>query len=432
MERPFRFFITTENTERVFFGRNRVVNGNVILELSKPMKARGVVITFWGESSYVEGDSESGYTTHTKNFFSFSSTLWEAKNGLKSDFIQPGVHTFPFSFTIPPDLILPPSVVFGCDHIGYMLKCVIDRPLKSNYERFLPITFIPAVDCNEVKYQDEVRQEREYVVGCLCCKSGSVIASARIPSSGWCPGEVVPILVKVENYSSVGLKNIGCRFASSSYATEYRHPPCLLGHSVPAESEMTHVFLLRIPPCPPSFSNDVGFFLSLRYTIRVMFYLEGGLQNFGIRLPITIGTIPHNSPPLFNEQRSDPDLSRPPLYPWTNVEDITAASVAVTRQSTGVPPDPGNQAQRDCWGDVKCVYFEMPSPSIPAIFTSGGHELTPLLTPGSTSATGPTTPGTLETPGEDEPTTSSFQIPKSFFKSTSDYELELRMKGIIH
>ena len=426
-EPPVQFRIVTENTERVFFGSNNIVNGTVVLELAEPKKSSGVFITFRGWTYLSAGDN-----AFIEDIFSFKTALWSPQNGLESDMIPAGIHRFPFTFSIPVDENIPPSFLDDYDGVEYILDACIERPHRLPHTMSLRIVVIPVVDCNLPKYAVEVQREEEKTVCCCCCSSGPITLTARVPSAAYCPGEVIPVHARVENRSTSTLYRVSCSFVSdmlmvkkSTTSHRFRN---LASSEVcqtipPSHGRSSSVFLLRIPPCAPSFPLDSGRIVSLSYSIHVVVTLPLGHSNVVVKLPITIGTIPHRSPPLFSDQISDEQQPQAPLCPWANPGDITRmASIQTTRpdrSSISTDFESYDDSLRFMFQGgkfMRCVYFEMPKPVIPSFLTSSGDESTPLLD------------GNASTPGSDElkPTTtttssiSPLDIPSSIFVSDNN------------
>ena len=409
---PAQFEIVLENSDGILFGENKTVKGNVVLKLTEPKKSSGMYISFYGEILAGWRDADDQPVSQSIELFSFREPLWTPKDGQDSDFIQPGLYTYPFSFAIPDDKSFPPSFDLGESHVAYVLKAQIDRPKRDKHQCYRVLSVIPVRDCNDPKYATEVRREDERTMCCLCCSSGPVSLVARIPSSSWCPGEVVPVVFNIENHSNVDVKDVSCCLVSHSLlqAKRSQHSKTrygqrlTLGKSVPAGSDISNVFLLRIPPCSPTIPIELGRIISLDYSIRVRAHLPSGHADLVNSLPITIGTIPHQSPPLFSEQMSDPQQqAQGPRYPWANPEDISrvaADRVAAKSQSTKTRES------------IKHVCFMMPSPTVPALFVSNGHEHTPLLSETSTASA--STDSSTES-ATTTTTSSSFQMPESFF-----------------
>ena len=297
---------------------------------------------------------------------------------------------------------------------------------------------LPALDyCNDPAFAIEVQREEEKTLTLSkCCWKSSrhVSVSARIPASAWCPGEVVPVMAHVRNFSDLDLENVSCSLVAHalfmSGTSSARGCPTLkervLLRVIHAGEEIRHRFLVRIPPCPPSFSLETGRLISVEYAIRISVF-----DTSIVELPITIGTIPHRSQPLFPEQMNDEQQSMVRVFSWANPDDITGMAAACCR--SGTQPFPAKYRNvavsepRPSFHEMKYVYFEMPAPDLSSSAKPGGDrfrtpgdgEMQPLL--GGSSRT---TPGCTElrtvaattTSIRSSTTSSSFEAPTSIFK----------------
>lgn len=103
-------------------------------------------------------------------------TVWHCK---ESDKLNPGVHRFPFLFTIPEDC--PPSYEGATGFIRYYCKAKIDRPWKFDDSTRCGFTVLPHFDLNSVYYSAfPMSKEFDKQIGFLCVKHGQLNAKARL------------------------------------------------------------------------------------------------------------------------------------------------------------------------------------------------------------------------------------------------------------
>jgi len=345
--------------------------------------------------------------------------------------IEPGHYEYPFTISLP-DRELPPSYENGPNFIRYELEARTSPHWTSSIRSCVPVIVIPTMDCNSLDRGHEGREEKEKTVCCCCFRDrGSVSLTVRTPSTFWCPGEVVPVAVKIENHSTSFLDDVSCRLIASnrlSYRSKQRffireYPVLKLNQMIPPKSERSNVFLYRIPPCCPHFSfirfvhGDV-FSITVDYKLRVT--VHHPVFGLNVWLNVGIGTVPHRSSPVFSEQMSGPQQSQSVSYPWANPKCVSEAATALLQSSQSTSwedPPPAD--------DLKCVYFDMPPPSIPSVLTPGGREQTPLI---SSSSAAPT-PGSFDHSATTTTTISSDDkssspsapvVPISFRRDTTD------------
>jgi len=399
--------------------------------LIEPKRARGVFIhligrvrTHWTETeSYTDPrTNETKTRTVTRSdsaeILHLQAPVMLPQNGASEDFLPVGQYSFPFSFSTPPNTVLPPNFDTKYGKITYVLKANIDRPWKYDHRCFLPISLLPVADCNDPRYGNELSRQEEKTMCCCCCASGPIIASARIPVSAWCPGELVPCLVTLENHTSSPMQDVSFVLdCQTTYHAGHHHKSdskrvgtVKLGRQIPANDEIKEVLYLRVPSCCPSFSLQAARIISHEYWFHVIIHLPAGSFNLHLRMPTVIGTIPHVSPPLFAEQRNQ--AASAPVYSWASVEGITKAAAAVAPQAAPSAPSAYEDAYTESAdpdessfsGQMQYVYFEMPQapmPGFPAA-SAPGDERTPLM--GSAPVTGATTTTTTSSAGYAAPT----------------------------
>ena len=390
---PVHFLIVTENKDLVIFGRNRTIRGQVLLELAEPRKARGLNLCFEGKvktsffttritqihpAFYTE---ESMIDGRDRELFKKTAALWSPKEGEEEGFIPAGRHVFPFCFDFPDDETLPPNLSSEKGSISYAIEATIERPWDTNDKCSAPISYIPVYDFNDQFSAKAIEEQQEELQCCLSFfPTGSIIISARIPSNAWCPGEVIPVLVRVQNQSFSHTKDVSCyilgdvtfdSYLDLGYCTK-TFSKQNLGHEVPPKSEIKKLFLLRVPPCPPSFSAKD---LWLDYKVQATVLFSDKFSYLGVRIPIRIGTIPHKSPPVLPEQAIN--QSQIPVYNWANPEDVTRMAADVIESRKVSMTRSFDELVKEAAPPRRVhVYYEMPCPAVPAALSVNPQETT--------------------------------------------------------
>lgn len=415
---PRQFYIATQNWQRVFFAGYNQINGVVVLDLVEPKKTRGVFVhligtarTHWTETeTYTndKGESKTRTVTYSDSaeIVHLRTAVWLPPSGLESDLLPPGTYSLPFSFTTPPNQVLPPNFDSTDGKITYTLKANIDRPWKWDHRTFLPITLLPVVDCNDPRYAVELNRQDEKTMCCCCCASGPIIATVRSPASAWCPGECVPFMVRIENHTKSEMSDISCAIdcettcyaGHRSRSESKRLAEEKLGRPVPPNSDTTETLYVRVPSCCPSFSRQAGRIIAHEYWLHLTVHLPAGSFNMHLRMPVVMGTIPHMRPPLFREQMGE--QQQMPVYDWASAERIAQAAAQAAAQATAPPvPSEYQDAYTESTdpdvstlgGKTEYVYFEMPKSNMQATVTvhalGGGDERAPLLHSATTTKT---------------------------------------------
>lgn len=425
---PRQFYIATANWQRVFFAGYNTISGAVVLDLVEPKKTRGVFVhligtarTHWEETeTYTndKGESKTRTVTYSDSteIIHQRTAVWLPPNGLESDLLPPGNYSLPFTFSTPPDMMLPPNFDSTNGKITYTLKANIDRPWKWDHRTFLPITLLPVVDCNDPRYAVELNRQEEKTMCCCCCASGPIIATVRSPASAWCPGECVPFMVRIENHTKSEMSDITCAIdcettcyaGHRSKSESKRLAGEKLGRPVPPNSDTTETLYVRVPSCCPSFSRQAGRIIAHEYWLHLTVHLPAGSFNMHLRMPVVMGTIPHMRPPLFREQMAE--QAQMPVYNWASAEQIAqAAAQAAAQVPAPSAPTEYNDAYTDSadpdvstlGGKTEYVYFEMPRGNMQSTVTvhalggsgSNSGERAPLLSATTTTHTSNFTAG---------------------------------------
>ena len=80
----------------------------------------------------------------TEDYFSFRQFIYG--DGSETFYLNPGVHQFPFQFTLPPNIPTSYEGQFGS--IRYTIRAVISRPWRFNHEKVRIFTVNNPLDLN--------------------------------------------------------------------------------------------------------------------------------------------------------------------------------------------------------------------------------------------------------------------------------------------
>ncbi|KAI8981880.1 hypothetical protein BDF20DRAFT_818293 [Mycotypha africana] len=119
-------------------------------------------------------------------------------------------HSFPFQFTVPKNLNLPSSMEFGKKtHIRYMINALLDRPMIP--ESLCPrmeyyVHLLEFIDIEQAQFkisqercQDMMLPKAKYNEKCM--------VRASIPRLGFTRGDIIPVKVLVDHFTSCHRKN---------------------------------------------------------------------------------------------------------------------------------------------------------------------------------------------------------------------------------
>ncbi|KAG6444951.1 arrestin domain-containing protein 17 [Manduca sexta] len=289
----------------------QTVNGRIEYVFDSPKKVRGIHVKFKGEAhtewyeskqqENSEGKTESSDTMHSGNeeYFQISYYLLGSNSGNEIE-IPEGKHTYNFTFTLPP--VLPSSFEGEHGYIRYTVKVTLDRPWKFDQETKMAFTVINALDLNlNPNYKEPIHIQLEKTFCCFCCASPPLSVDVQAPVSGYCPGQVIPLTIDIENKSNVQLhlvkiflrKVVTYRATSPSTATKKIKSVILTVQEGPAPAGTTKHWSLNmeIPPIPPSNLVNCNI-IDLDYDLKVECVVSGMHLNMHDKKYVTIGTVP--------------------------------------------------------------------------------------------------------------------------------------------
>ncbi|CAK1542140.1 unnamed protein product [Leptosia nina] len=289
----------------------QTVNGRIEYVFDSPKKVRGIHVKFkgeahteWSESKQEEdsdGKTQSTDTLHTGNeeYFQISYYLLGSNTGNEIE-IPAGKQVYNFTCALPP--VLPSSFEGEHGFVRYTVKVTLDRPWKFDQETKMAFTVINALDLNlNTSYREPIHFQMEKTFCCFCCASPPLSVDVRAPVSGYCPGQVIPLTIDIENKSNVQLhlikvflrKVVTYRATSPTTATKKSKDIVLTIQEGPAPAGCTkHINLnMEVPPIPPSNLVNCSI-IDLDYDLKVECVVSGMHFNLKDKKYITIGTVP--------------------------------------------------------------------------------------------------------------------------------------------
>ncbi|CAH0724924.1 unnamed protein product, partial [Brenthis ino] len=289
----------------------QTVNGRIEYVFDSPKKVRGIHVKFkgeahteWSESKEEQdeqGKTRSTDTLHTGNeeYFQITYYLLGSSSGNEIE-IPAGKQVYNFTCALPP--VLPSSFEGQYGYVRYTVKVTLDRPWKFDQETKMAFTVINALDLNlNPSYREPIHFQMEKTFCCFCCASPPLSVDVQAPVSGYCPGQVIPITIDIENKSNVQLhlvkiflrKVVTYRATSPSTVTKKSKDIILTIQEGPAPAGTTKHWnmTMEVPPIPPSNLVNCNI-IDLDYDLKVECVVSGVHINMKDRKYITIGTVP--------------------------------------------------------------------------------------------------------------------------------------------
>ena len=293
----------------IHFG-GQVVQGQVLIsscELMSNIRNIQVKLIGFGEVHWTQQeqktrrgrDGRQQRYTEAKHYRNYEEYV-NNKALVHQGHLAAGRHVFPFSFILPPNL--PSSFEGQHGHVRYFIEAKIDQSglFNFNKKKKLFITINSVIDLNFIQGVDIAQtNSNAKTFGCLCCTSGPLSATVRIPRYGYTPGEIIPISAEIENLSN---KQMHCTKAllfqdvvfratngtksSTRILQEVRKGPIDSGKSDSWDGQP-----LSIPPVPPT---GLGGCRIMDVSYRLEFRVDPSGIGFDlvVSIPITVGTIP--------------------------------------------------------------------------------------------------------------------------------------------
>jgi len=301
------------------------VHGQILINLSDSKNFRKIKIELvgegrvqWQETRTVtrrDSDGKSHSETVTDYFKNHETyvkqeTVLHAGPGL-----PPGIHYFPFSFMLPPNL--PSSFESDIGHVRYFVKADIVRDWKWNHKVKQHFMVNGILDLNaypSAKHEGHSREHKRLC--CLCCKSGPISAVITSNRAGYVPGEMIGFNAEVDNLSNRNMKGSFLNLveiveyrATSKKRTERRVvSEVRRGQILPGTSDYWEGVTMRVPALPPTKLAGACSIIDVQYRLEFHVEPKGPAFDLVVGIPIIIGTIPL--------QQYMPTFVAPPPLPY--------------------------------------------------------------------------------------------------------------------
>ena len=172
---------------------------------------KGYADVQWTESSSSDNQRSNTYHSH-EDYVSQVAIVWDKETAPNRE-LSPGTYEFPFSLKLQTSgRPLPPSFEGTYGRIRYEIEATIIKAssLKRNQRITAQVTLAPAVDFNDVP---DVKLPKMLQVDktlcCLCCASGPISLTARVPRTGFCVlQDTLSFEADIENGSNRRIKQL--------------------------------------------------------------------------------------------------------------------------------------------------------------------------------------------------------------------------------
>ncbi|XP_058448785.1 arrestin domain-containing protein 4-like [Malaya genurostris] len=356
------------NTDGIFYV-GQTLNGTAALQLTEAETVNGIYVQIEGFTAVQWKKRPPQGHRHGSKLFNgreeYLNTLTYVigdETGSTQE-IAPGTHVFKFSCALPDTL--PTSFEGQYGHIRYTVTVCVERPSKQNTVYREAITVLQQVNLNNDPTLRGVKKlELSKQFGWWVFKSDPLDITVEVASTGFVPGENIPVLVQWNNGSSVIIQGIRIKLFKNEiyFATEPFEKSRTDTQSIAkienrdnhAQGRVRFERNLPIPSTPPS---SVSPLITISYELVVYIHISTGeIPEF--KIPITIGTIPLTRLAPIRTPPENSDL-HPPSYGF-NVEGFSSY---LPDNKAGAPTTSQTAATSLAADSTQIPSVELPPPS---------------------------------------------------------------------
>ncbi|XP_072457780.1 arrestin domain-containing protein 2 isoform X2 [Notamacropus eugenii] len=278
----------------------QLLSGLLVLELSRPLRAKGLDVAARGTAAVHWLDSRSvGVNAVYNDYAAFQSFLRSRRQLLPRDSgdtttLQPGRHEFPFTFQLPTTLVTSFEGKHGS--VRYWVKAKLHRPWGTAKRARKDFTVIEPIDINTPALLAPQAGVKEKMARAWYCNRGPVSITAKIDRKGYTPGEVIPVFAEIDNGTNRPVVPKAAIIQTQTFVARGARKEkksvvaSIVGEPVAAgKRELWQGRALKIPPVGPSILQCR--ILHVDYSLKVCVDIPG-TSKLLLELPLVIGTIP--------------------------------------------------------------------------------------------------------------------------------------------
>ncbi|CAG9130041.1 unnamed protein product [Plutella xylostella] len=344
----FEIFINFDCPSKAYYP-GQIVSGYIEFKLHQTQTFTVILVQFLGEAE-VNWEEKYDTCSDREEYFDYTYPVLGG-NGTPVT-LSPGTHKYQFQYQVP--FTAPSSFEGSLGKVWYRVLAGSEQP-GCAVEWFEEDFYVVApVDLNaDPAIKQPMSFDFEQVYSCCLCQSDPVCVRVSLPACGYCPGQVVPVKVEVENDSGVEVKKIKFEIVQkesysvqngASQCTEPERPlapgagAATLG-PVLAGAHREKVVELTVPPMiVPNLSNCR--LIDVKYYFKITLQVTGCNDDEEDEQEIFLGSIPlaglqgNYTHPL-QDKLPQGSIPPPPAMPIPPIIQPNIAQFTV----------PGNQAQ---------------------------------------------------------------------------------------
>ena len=261
-----------------------------------------------------------------------------------------GSYDFPFSFEVPGDCPVPPSLESRIGTIRYYLSSKIDRPgIKIDNKKRLRLELIPKVETNKPEYAADTKITDDKTLCCCCCADGPIKVDFEAPVRACAPGDHMEVKVNIDNKSSKSFTgySIVLREDTTYYAGFHMNHTQRYTNTINVTTETENILPTTefskkinvvIPQAGPTFDINVGKAIKRFYSMGVFIKVPGPHKSICICAPMILGTVPRNASAASSSSSSSSS---------SNAAQPAAAAAKDAAGDVSVPAGPDSGSEPD-------------------------------------------------------------------------------------
>lgn len=329
------------------------LKGKYEFTIQQPTIIRGLYAKFSGYARVSWSDTESKEVNVSSKDFKveyegeeqyIDTIQYLVGNNFGELTLAPGSYSYDFQCYLPPNL---PST-FDYDESGYVEYSVtIHVVTPSEIKEACNVTFnvIAPLDLNmHPRSKDPIHLQLEEMYSCCLCGSGPLTVDIKLPYTGYCPGQKMPIELTCENKSNIEIQKVNfflnkqVTLHSQQPKSDYEFPSDVVSDvsrgPVPCDATRRWTVDLDVPSLDPSNLLNCKL-IDIFYKLEVEVVLGGCNDNLTDDTDIIIGTIPIVG---FQDDVEDPLKDRLPSVPPPPQQPIIPAIPSPTNIPYPISP----------------------------------------------------------------------------------------------
>ncbi|XP_075979622.1 arrestin domain-containing protein 2-like [Anticarsia gemmatalis] len=299
--------IRLEQIPNVYYS-GQILTGSVVFDLRRPLSISALYIKYLGEANVLwteyesqsnddfEGQIEVKYVGH-EVYFDYTECL---AGGYGVTELPRTYQSFPFRFQIP--FTAPSSFKGDKGSITYTITATMVYPDLEKEELTQKFKVVAPLDLNNgnPSIKQPIDMEFEEVYSC-CCSSNPVTIKVRLPVSGYCPGQAIPVALEVQNDSSVEITKMIFeiltreRYRSQRPQSDFIPPETVIHKqkrgAIMANTKRNFTYNVYVPHIIPPYLEHCSI-IDVGYFFRITIKLSGCNDDLQDETEICLGLVP--------------------------------------------------------------------------------------------------------------------------------------------